>query len=184
MVETAVDTSVKKSYSEAATSAASATTSSTSTLDSRVMRKVFQDATEADKRAKNVVVFGLSETAEEDVKGRVGEILDAVGEKPHFEAERIGKARDGVMRPVLVKLRSGVVAAAIRKKAGKLKKTDSYSSVFICPDRTLMQRREHKDCVAELRRRCQDQPNRHHSIKDGVVISMDKEKGSGDKENG
>ena len=68
VVETAVDTSVKKSYSEAATSAASATTSSASTLDSRVMRKVFQDATEADKRAKNVVVFGLLETAEEDVK--------------------------------------------------------------------------------------------------------------------
>ena len=49
--------------------------------------------------AKNVVVFGLSETAEEDVKG----------------------SRDRLMRPVLVELRSGVVAAAIRKKVGKLK---------------------------------------------------------------
>ena len=80
VVETAVDTSVKKSYSEAANFAASATASSAQTLDSRVMWKGFQEATEADERAKNVVVFGLSETAEEDVKGRVCEILDAVGE--------------------------------------------------------------------------------------------------------
>ena len=43
----------------------------------------------------------------------------------------IGKAQDEGMRPVLFKLRSGVVAAAIKKKAGKLKKTDLYSSVFI-----------------------------------------------------
>ena len=46
-----------------------------------------------------------------------------------------------------------------------------------------MQRREHKDCVAELRKRCQDQPKRQHMISDEVVISMEKEKGSGDKEN-
>ena len=66
----------------------------------------------------------------------------------------------------------GFVAAAIRKKARKLKKTNSYSLVFICPDRTLIQRMEHKDCVAELRRRCQDRPSRHHLIRDGVVISI------------
>ena len=75
VVETAVDT-----YSKAAIFAASATASSAQTLDSRVMWKGFQEATEADEKAKNVVVFGLSETAEEDVKGRVCEILDAVGE--------------------------------------------------------------------------------------------------------
>ena len=88
-----------------------------------------------------------------------------------------------MIRLVPVKLRIGAVPAAIRNKAEKLKKTDAYSSVFIFPDQTLMQRRDYKNCVAALRRRCQDQANRHHLIWDGVVISMDKEMGSGDKEN-
>ena len=33
-----------------------------------------------------MVVFGLSETVE-----KVGQVYDAVGEKPQFEADRIGK---------------------------------------------------------------------------------------------
>ena len=185
VVETAVDTSLKKSYSAVASVHASASTSpSPPTLDLRVMRKAIRDATEADERASNVVVFGLAEAAEEDVKGRVGEVLEAVGEKPHFEADRIGVKREGVTRPVLVKLRSGVVAAGIRRNAGKLKKTDLFRTVYICPDRTLMQRKEHKECVAELRRLCEVEPDKLHVIRDGVVISSDKEKGSGDRENG
>ena len=174
-METAVGTTVKKSYSEAVASSTSAPTTSSQALNTRVMRKVVQDAAEADQREKNVVVFGLTETSEEDVKNRVSEIQDAVGEKPQFEAERIGKVREGATRPVLVKLRSGAVAAGIRRKAGRLKNTDSFKSVFICPDRTMMQRKEHKECVAELRRRCHDQPERQHLIRDGVVVSLDRE---------
>ena len=41
-----------------------------------------------------------------------------------------------------------------------------------------MQTKEHKECVAELRRRCEDQKNKLHVIRDGEVISLDKEKGS------
>ena len=95
----------------------------------------------------------------------------------------MGMKREGVTRPVLVKLKSGVVVG-IRRNAGKLKKTDSFRTVYICPDRTLMQRKEHKECVAELRRRCEEQPNRLHVIRDGEVLSLDKEKGSGDREDG
>ena len=110
-VETAVDISVMKSYSQVAST--TAITPAAPILDSRVMRRTIQDASEADERASNVVLFGLSETVEENLKVEVEQVLDAVGEKPLFEAERIGKQRDGVTRPVLVKfLRSGAVAAA------------------------------------------------------------------------
>ena len=179
VIETAVDTSMKKSYSEVT---ATVTSTATPALDTRVMRKVVQDATEADMRAKNLIVFGLPESAEEDLKESVSNVLDAVGEKPNFEVERVGKTREGKIRPVLVKLRSTAVAAQIRRKAGKLKKTEMFSSVFICPDRTQLQRREHKACVEELKKRCNQEPNRLHVIRDGTVISMDKDKGS--RENG
>ena len=62
------------------------------------MQRVVKEATDqADKRACNVKMFGLIETA--------------VEEKPYFEVLRIGKVRQGVARPVLIKLRSGAVAA-------------------------------------------------------------------------
>lgn len=177
VVETAVDVTMKKSYSEAASTAS--VLPSATTLDSRGMRKAIQDATEADVRACNVVLFGLSETVSEDIKVDVSKVLDTVGEKPHFEAERIGTRREGATRPVLVKFRSGIVAAGIRKKAGILKKSDTFKNVYICPDRTLMQRKEHRECVAELRRRCKDAPDRRHVIRDGVVVSMDKNQDKG-----
>ena len=96
VVETAVNTSMKKSYSAVTSVTASYSASAAPrapSLDSRVMRKVFQDATEADLRASNVIVFGLTEAAEEDVKERVGEVLDVLGDKPHFDADRIGCKR-------------------------------------------------------------------------------------------
>ena len=42
-------------------------------------------------------MFGLSETAKEDVKlkGRFGEILDAVGEKPHSEDRGVSGDKAG-----------------------------------------------------------------------------------------
>ena len=43
-------------------------------------------ASEAGQREKNLVVFGLTESTDEDVKGWVNEMLDAMGEKPSFEA--------------------------------------------------------------------------------------------------
>ena len=74
MVEAAVDKFVKKSYSEA-TATASSTTPTTSVphLTMRVMRKVVQDAAEADQREKDVVIltFGLTENSEEDVNNIV-----------------------------------------------------------------------------------------------------------------
>ena len=85
VVETAVDVTMKKSYSEAASTAS--VLPSATTLDSRGMRKAIQDATEADVRACNVVLFGLSETVSEDIKVDVSKVLDTVGEKPLFEAE-------------------------------------------------------------------------------------------------
>ena len=146
MVETAVNTSMKKSYSAVTSVPASASAAPRApSLDSRVMRKVFQDATEADLRASNVIVFGLTEAAEEDVKERVGEVLDVLGEKPHFEADRIGVQREGATRPVIVKLTSGVDGGGgwDQEECGEVEENglvQDGKTVYICPDRTLMQR--------------------------------------------
>ena len=66
VVETAVDISVMRSYSQV--NSTTATTPAAPIIDSRVMRRAIQDASEADERASNVVLFGLSETVEENLK--------------------------------------------------------------------------------------------------------------------
>ena len=71
------------------------------------------------------------------------------------------------------------MAAGIRRKAGMLQKLDSFSTVYISPDRTLMQRS--RECVAELRWRCMDQPGRLNSNRDGVVMSSEKGKENWDR---
>ena len=77
VVETAVDISVMRSYSQVAST--TATAPAAPIIDSRVMRRAIQDASEADERASNVVLFGLSETVEENLKEEVGQVLDGVG---------------------------------------------------------------------------------------------------------
>ena len=81
VVERAVDTSVKRLYSEVTNSSAAAAP----VLDSRAMGNAIQDASEADEKARNVIVFGLPETVDEVTKEKVGRVFDAVGEKPQFE---------------------------------------------------------------------------------------------------
>ena len=52
-----------------------------------------QDAAETDQKEKNVVVFGLTETPEDNVRHRVGEVMDAVGEKPSSWLSVLGEFR-------------------------------------------------------------------------------------------
>ena len=179
VVKAAVDNSVK-SYSHVLTSHA---VSAPIAMDSRVMRKALQDASEAEGRANNVVIFGLPEleSEAEDLKDAVSNVFDVLDVKPSFEVERIGKQQSGTIRPIIVKLRSAIAASGILRKTGKLKRNDSTKSVYICPDRTLMQRKEHRECVEELRRRCRDDTEKSHSIRDGVVVSVTKENSSGEK---
>ena len=46
-----------------------------------------KDITEGEEQSKNVIIFGLKEQDEENVKGRVSEIFEVVGGKPRLETE-------------------------------------------------------------------------------------------------
>ena len=54
---------------------------------------------EEEARAKNVIIFGLSETSSQDGTVTVNELLSELGEKPKTDVSRIGEKRDGVVRP-------------------------------------------------------------------------------------
>ncbi len=44
-------------------------------------------------RSRSVILFGLAESPDEQLSDKVEEIFQEIGEKPRFEASRIGKIK-------------------------------------------------------------------------------------------
>ena len=83
------------------------------------VRTVLTDRADEVGREANVVIFGLWEQEGEKVGERVGELFQILGEKPKFEAKRLGvvKPGDPSHRSVKVAMRSSAVATRIISKA-------------------------------------------------------------------
>jgi hypothetical protein len=122
-------------------------------------------------RSRNLMLFGLQETAGEDLHTKVKEVFEELNEKPFFKAERVGN--NITDRPVKVTLDSSSVVSDLLRKSKDLKRTD-YDNVYLKPDRTQEQRKKHRELVAELKRNIQDSPDKHHFIKNGEVCHQDK----------
>ena len=109
-VKTVVQTSVKegiKSYSSALGSCMSAQ----SAPPQKMLQEVVNDVIQVEERNRNLVVFGLEEEVGENLEGKVGEVFQELGEKPHLvEVIRLGSATSGKTRPVKVTTSSRGVA--------------------------------------------------------------------------
>ena len=75
-------------------------------------------------------------------------------------------------RPVCVSMRNVPAARLILSKASKLRQTEKFKAVYISPDRTPEQRIEHRELVAELKRRRVDEPAKRHFIRGGNVETV------------
>ena len=96
-----------------------------------------------DSRAKNLIVYGLPEEENETVTDRVYSVLEELDEKPPISSScRLGTATDGKTRPIRVTLESRDSLLTLLKKARQLRSSDIYSRVYLCPDRTIEERRE------------------------------------------
>ena len=126
-------------------------------------------------RNRSLIIFGLSEEEDEQLCDRVGQVFLDIGEKPRIEACRLGRVRrTGKVRPVKVTLSSATSVNQILIKAKNLKESSKYGSVFICPDRSPVQRAQHKQLVEELKRRSGEDKLKRHFIRGGKVCSVDK----------
>ena len=125
-------------------------------------------------RSRNVMIFGLEETVGENLHDNVRDVFESIKEKPFFKAERIGKNRgEDFDRPVKVVLDSPAVVSDLLSKSKDLKHS-VFDRVFLKPDRTLEQRRKHRELVAELKQSARDSPDKHFFIKNGEVCHQDK----------
>ena len=119
----------------------------------------------------------MSEEPREDTGKKISELFEYLGEKPKLEAVRIGvqKSEPRRQRPVKVTLASSAHVIQILRAAKKLKGSDDFSSVFICPDRTTEDRKLRKQAVIDLKKRLIDEPNKRHFIRGFKVITASEE---------
>ena len=183
-ISTAVQLSVKDSMQKEITSYSkilqSPCNDTPQAISASTAQQVVKTVAEEEARAMNVMVFGLSEVDSEELGGRVGEIFGQLqlGEKPHVEAARIGNKRTDYIRPVQVKLRNKLVVAQILRKAGGLKNSEHFKTVYLSPDRSPELRTAHRKLVLELKKRCDAEPSKTHFIRDNAVVSLDRRVGS------
>lgn len=143
------------------------------------MRKVVKFAAEEEERAKRLVFFGLDEGEKEGDEVDPYVVIKALDLAPNYDSiKRLGVRKQGYNRPVLVTMDSTRQAAEILRKSHLLRQIEEFQSVFVSPDRTIEQRKQHRELVNKLtERRAENRPgddNLRIVIRDGEVVSLPK----------
>ena len=72
---------------------------------------------------------------------------------------------DSVVRPVKFSEKSSDVENQLVRKAKLLRTKEWFKSVYICPDRTVSERRAYKKLVEELKLKRQYEPDKFYLIR-------------------
>ena len=159
-----------RSYSEAVGNSGS---SSSAQISPATLKSVAKQVIVEEELSKNLMVFGLPEQDDEDVCDSVMKVMEELSEKPRLEAVRLGK-KGSQIRPIKVTFTSAAIVQQILAKSRNLRRTERFKEVFLSPDRTQEQRAEHRELVAQLKKKAEDEPLRYHYIRRGQVCSTDK----------
>ena len=173
-VSTVIDTAIEngmKSYSQVVTNSVSKPEPN---FTEAKLKKVIQEAVADEDRSKNIMVFGMSEEAEEDVSDKITAVFEEISEKPRFEAARIGREKTGKVRPIKVSLCSSDAVHQILAKARNLRTSTSHRSVYIEPDRSLEERVKQKELLTEMKRRANEDNSKYYYIRSGRICCRDK----------
>lgn len=140
------------------------------------LQAVVQQVVKEEDRARNVMVFGLEETADEDLNDTVDSVLAELGEKVKVDAvSRIGAVKSGVRRPIKLMLRSSELAQQILMKAKNLRSLERFRSIYLTPDRCQKEREKHRELVLLLKQRRRDDISKHYVIRNGQVIGLERD---------
>lgn len=119
------------------------------------------------RRAKNVIVFGITET--DDITVEIGDLLQHAGvvDQPIEPPLRLGKQTSDKHRPVLIKLSNETDKWTIVKAPHR----DTKANVFAKPDLTPQQRAQNTKLRAELKSR-RTAGETEIAIRGGKIISI------------
>ena len=159
-----------KSYSAALTKTCSAA------LAPQKIRAAVKTVSDKEDRSRNVIIYGLEERNEENLEDEVEKVLDTIEEKPIIrDCCRVGIKKPNDTRPIKFTLRSSDIVHQILRKAKVLRTKEGYSSIYICPDRSVEERRAFKKLFEELQVKRKTQTGKVHYIKNNKIVSTAKE---------
>ena len=165
-VQTTVQSEMK-SYSSVLSKTCSAA------LSQRKLQSAVKLAAEKEDRSRNVVIYGVKEEAGETLHDKSLEILQDVGERPMVrECCRIGQKRGDKPRPVKLCFSDSDIANQVLRKARLLRMKEGYSSVYICPDRTVEERKAYRKLLEELKTLREAEPDKVFTIRNGKVVRI------------
>ena len=170
-VQNSVNTGIK-SYSDAVKSCDIG--SSSPVISKEALKTVAKQVAVEEELSKNVMLFCLPEEENEDLNQSVREVFEQLGEKPSFEATRLGRKKESSIRPIKVVLSSVSSAQSILFRSRDLRSSEKYKSVYASPDRTVEERIHHRELVQQLKRKIIEEPQKKHFIKGGCLQSVDK----------
>ena len=160
-----------KSYSDVVKSVG--VDSSSPVISQETLKTVAKQVAVEEELSRNIMMFNLPEEEECDDR-TVSEVFECLGEKPSFEATRLGKKKDSSVRPVRVVMSSVRTVQTILSKSRKLRQTEKYNTVFLSPDRTVEERARQRELVQQLKKKASEEPQRKHYIKSGKIMSVDR----------
>jgi len=167
-VQTTVQTEMK-SYSSALKKTCAAA------LTPKKICTAVKTIAEKDERSRNIVIYGISESDGEKLENKVSEVLGEINEKPSLrDCCRVGLKRADTSRPTKLSLNSSDTAAQVLRKAKLLRTKEGYKNIYICPDRSVEERRAFKKLWEELKEKRKAEPNRVHFIRNNKIVSSDK----------
>jgi hypothetical protein len=133
-----------------------------------VMSSINMEQREIERRAQNVMVFGLerAETAEAD-DARISNLLDVLriekGKVLFFKRFRSAEATGAP--PVVVRLRSKEDRAAALGAAKTLKESATFARVYIKPDLTVAERFGRNQLRIEMRKANEEEEKKGSSVR-------------------
>ena len=182
-VQTTIQTEIK-SYRDAVSSQSVVSSATYDrekfTIDD--VKEAVKSVRKDDERNRNVMIFGLKED-QEDLKACVTKVFQQMDQKPIVDhCERLGNKRYGSSnqpRPIKVTLASSVSVEATLRRRHLLRKDPFYNSVYLAPDRSPEERREHKDLVDAMKVKIAKEPEFYHHIRDHQILSSPRRKSPG-----
>ena len=148
----------------------------TAALAPKKIEAAVRKVSDKDDRSKNVIIYGVQEEENEKLKQKVETILVEIGEKPVLkDFGRVGVKRSDVKspRPIKFTLSNSDHVNQVLRSARQLHSKEGYRSVYICPDRTVEERRAHKKLMELLKEKRAAEPNRTHFIRNNRVVSSE-----------
>jgi hypothetical protein len=137
------------------------------------LKEVVKSAVAEEDKSKNIMIFGKEELPDEDISATVAEVMHELNEKPRIvECFRVGSFEQGKSRPIKVRLTSFDTVANVLRNAKHLKNSGNNKATFIGPDRSKEERDEHKKLVDRMKTMMEDQPDKYHFIRRGVIRSV------------